>query len=701
MSAAGGSHRKTTVPNRSTSAMPATNSGSAASRSSPSDEPVSNQRSRRTAARIPSPSASGIEMIAEQRTRNAELTSASEITFETGSPEAIDVPGLSVTIPLTQLAYWSVTGRLRCSCSRSAFRLSGVAVRPSSAFAGSLGRACVAAKMITETTASVSAPRKTRRMTKPLIPWKTRRPEARRRRFRPPVALFEGDGAEVVAISAQRQRALARLEPHDLRAVGVDEVVEPPDDVAAAVVLHLLHLMDDGAALLPVDRPERLVVERDELRVVPVRLVVRGDAEAARRDLVQVVARAPVVGGEGVLQILVPVESGRVEVLHVDGDAGLLRLLGKDLGAFHLARAAVRRIEVDGQVRLPRGLQQRLRLLDVLFPLGERRVVAGVERRVDVVADVAVAREGELDHLLAVGDQPERLADPHVVERCLIDGHADRNPAAALAVEDLEASRLRRCDLGERHRGDRVDLATEECVDARDVVVDVDDEHTIEVGLAVLPVIGVAGELGAVAGREADERVRPRPDLLAALLRVLVADRDDAHEVLAEGVRQHRIRLIKSDPDGPLVDLAHVLRPEAGELRRRVEAQLLVEHALDRPGNIVGRHRLAVVELDALAEADRPRLRVLARERGREARPEPVVVVVVDERLEQRCEPPRVGVEDRALSVDDLLVRSSLYADPERAAPLQRLRLDRGRGVCGRQVAQRTQADPAGDAAPH
>src|SRR6266542_4793898 len=140
--------------------------------------------------------------------------------------------------------------------------------------------------MMTETIASVSAPRKTRRMTKPLIPRKTRRPEARRTRFRPPASSLEGDGAEVVAISAQRQRALARLDPHDLRAVGVHEVVEPPDDVAAARVLHLLHLVDDGAALLGVHRLERLVVQRDELRVVPVRLVVGSDAQACRSDLV-------------------------------------------------------------------------------------------------------------------------------------------------------------------------------------------------------------------------------------------------------------------------------------------------------------------------------------------------------------------------------------------------------------------------------
>jgi len=234
---------------------------------------------------------------------------------------------------------------------------------------------------------------------------------------------------------------------------------------------------------------------------------------------------------------------------------------------------------------------------------------------------------------------------------------------------------------------------------ARDVVVDVDDDDAVEERLAVPPVVRIPAELGPVAGSEADELVRTGADLLAAFLRALVADRDDAHEVLAEGVGQHRVGLVQGEPDRPLVDLAHLFRPEARELCRRVQAQLLVEHAPDRPGDVVRRHRLAVVELDALAQADRPRLRVLGRERGREARPELVVVVVVDEGLEQCGQPRRVGVEDRALSVDELLVGSSLHADPERPAPLQRLCLNRGQGVRGRQVAERAETDPAGDAA--
>src|SRR5207253_10604226 len=92
ISASGGNHLKTVVPNSSTSAIPATNSGSAASISSTNEELLSKIRSRWTAARMPIPNASGIETIAEQSTRKDELTSAGPMTVDTGRLDAIDVP---------------------------------------------------------------------------------------------------------------------------------------------------------------------------------------------------------------------------------------------------------------------------------------------------------------------------------------------------------------------------------------------------------------------------------------------------------------------------------------------------------------------------------------------------------------------------------------------------------------------------------
>jgi hypothetical protein len=114
---------------------------------------------------------------------------------------------------------------------------------------------------------------------------------------------------------------------------------------------------------------------------------------------------------------------------------------------------------------------------------------------------------------------------------------------------------------------------------------------------------------------------------------------------------------------------------------------------------VISREEPAVVEVDALAQANRPRLRVLARHRGGERRTQLVVVVVVDEPFEQRTDAPGIGIENRRLAVDDLLVGSSLHADPERAAPLQRRAFGRGQGVRHRQVAERSETDTRGGAA--
>src|SRR5205823_5410204 len=168
------------------------------------------------------------------------------------------------------------------------------------------GSAWVIAKTMIDTMTSVSAPSARRRTMKAVMPRRRLMgvggpapggPTRCRSR--------EGDRPEAVPVAAERQRTLARLEPHHLRAVRVHEVVEAPDEVAAAVVLHPLHLVHDGTALRLVGRLQRLLVERDELRVAPVRLVVRRVRQAARRDLVPVVPRAPVVGRKRVLQVLV------------------------------------------------------------------------------------------------------------------------------------------------------------------------------------------------------------------------------------------------------------------------------------------------------------------------------------------------------------------------------------------------------------
>ena len=87
--------------------------------------------------------------------------------------------------------------------------------------------------------------------------------------------------------------------------------------------------------------------------------------------------------------------------------------------------------QLDLEALLAGLAEQRLGLVDVLLALRQVVGVGRVERGVQVVAERAVAAERLVDHLLAVDDQPHRLADPDVVERRLVDAHRERHPGAA------------------------------------------------------------------------------------------------------------------------------------------------------------------------------------------------------------------------------------------------------------------------------
>src|SRR5436305_1190205 len=147
----------------------------------------------------------------------------------------------------------------------------GVEILPRIKRAGSDGRSCVAAKTTIETTSSVKRPSRILRITKPQTPWNSRAAKTRLvtavaaavigaspspSRLGPAgtaqahgpgrCSSAERDRPVSVAELVQGEGALeARLEPLDLRAVAVESVVEAPDDVAAGVVFHLLHLVDD------------------------------------------------------------------------------------------------------------------------------------------------------------------------------------------------------------------------------------------------------------------------------------------------------------------------------------------------------------------------------------------------------------------------------------------------------------------------
>src|SRR5262249_23034356 len=278
----------TVVANRMTSAMPTTNSGSAAKTRVIREVATSKALSRQRAAYAPTRTDSGIEIRPEHRTRNAELTMRSAMSFMTGSWAAIDWPASPWSSPPAQMRYWMTIGRLRWSCSRSAARLAGVAVRPRIALAVSPGRAWVARKMMMETRIKTRAPSSSRLKTKAQI---ALRPTAGRGgacAAAPPgvvssaVPLREPDGAEAMAERVQVQSSFAGHESIHFLAVGVDQVVEERNDVPALVVLELLHLMLERHALGLVDLAQCLLVEAHVVRAAgrPVALVVWGGGDA-------------------------------------------------------------------------------------------------------------------------------------------------------------------------------------------------------------------------------------------------------------------------------------------------------------------------------------------------------------------------------------------------------------------------------------
>ena len=132
------------------------------------------------------------------------------------------------------------------------------------------------------------------------------------------------------------------------------------------------------------------------------------------------------------------------------------------------------------------------------------------------------------------------------------------------------------------------------------------EDDLVEVRLAGLPVVGVAGQRDHRALLlPALEHERAGPDRVGEELLL-----GDAVEVLGQdGVRvdrevgeQRRPRLRERDLDGPASARLDVLD---GEVEEAHGAGLARACAVERPGHVVGRHGLAVGEHDAVLERER------------------------------------------------------------------------------------------------
>ncbi len=316
--------------------------------------------------------------------------------------------------------------------------------------------------------------------------------------------------------------------------------------------------MLDFDPLRVVSGGQRLVIQRNEVLSRarlrrPVRLVVRRVRQRALLHLVEIAPRAPEVDRECQLQVLVAVVVG--VVVQIDGDAGRLRLVLEHSRELDHAGRAVRRVQVDGQILVPGRLEQPLGPGDVLVPLRQALVVAGVERRVQVVALEAEAGEHLRDHLGPVHDQPHGLPHPDVVERRHVNRHAQRQPAAGLGHKGVQAAALEYSHLRGRQVGHGVDLTAEQPVDLRGRVVEVDDRDLVKVRLAAAPVVGVAHVDALLPWRERLELVGARADLRGRV--GLVSDRHHVEGVARQRLRDRRVGGLKRQLDGVLVQLLH------------------------------------------------------------------------------------------------------------------------------------------------
>src|SRR5262249_46638362 len=140
-------------------------------------------------------------------------------------------------------------------------------------------------------------------------------------------------------------------------------------------------------------------------------------------------------------------------------------------------------------------------------------------------------------------------------------------------------------------------------------VAEVGDRHRIEVRLAAAPVVRVALVDALLAARERLELVGTGADLRSR--ERLIPGWYHGERIAAEGLRDRRVGRLQRQPHRVLVQLLHARDVHRGRGGVPGEAELLGPDALERVDDVVGRQRLAVLELDALAQPDRVLLRVV------------------------------------------------------------------------------------------
>ena len=244
----------------------------------------------------------------------------------------------------------------------------------------------------------------------------------------------------------------------------------------------------------------------------------------------------------------------------------------------------------------------------------------------------------------------------------LLARHVERpvDHARRLIAEYVDVRvRIELVDIGGGHRGDGVDVAREQRRHPSGSALDPADGDLVPFRLAA-PVV-LVGHVGrVVAGHELDELVRPGSVELAAVVELRRIGfepgrmADDRHR--RQGVRQQGIRGLGANVHGVVVD-DHRLGDLRGASLVRRGGVWNVRHPFIGECDVARGKRLAVVELDSLAQLELPHQRIVRRSPGlREPRSRFVLgsglhervesvlgqLVVRPERLEQRIERRRL-----------------------------------------------------------
>ena len=336
--------------------------------------------------------------------------------------------------------------------------------------------------------------------------------------------------------------------------------------------------------------------------------------------------------------------------------------------------------------RMPGLLQQLLGHGDVLRALRDGGVGRGEPRseRI-VVGHTALTTEQGGNHSGPVQRIRDRLADLRVVERRLVVAHRQLAVVGGLELDDLVSGAVQQ--LGRTSRDelrDHVDVAALQRQDHR-LLTGVELERGSGKQRLGAPVVGVWHERGTdvlLVAAELEragshERLLPLAEVRSGGNddRVVVVRRDEVGEV---PVRRLEMKLDRRGID--LLDACG--RQHAGERRQGVGRDLRVRQLLEGVDDVVGGHRLAVVELHPGPQLERPHAAVgVGLPAQREHRLQRELQVAVEDQelagLVEHQQTTRVGDRER---VDRGCRRDA--RDPKRAALLARRR--RGAGARGR-----------------